>query len=158
MSGVYLARGQQFVELLQLTPSRDGQLMGTLNHVAVKPDGSLDRFTLNIHGTTDGRSITLAAQVTEPFATANNMSGTEDSDSINLMQPNGQERFVMATSEAYQATVNDLTAQAQALPQKVAQANAQKEMNTHQARLFTVARSSQITCGCEPKMPRPTQR
>ncbi|RDS83581.1 hypothetical protein DWU98_04385 [Dyella monticola] len=59
--------------------------MGTPNHVAVKLDGPLERFILNIHGTPDGRSITPAAQVTEPFATANNMSGTEEGDSLTLM-------------------------------------------------------------------------
>ncbi|RDS85870.1 hypothetical protein [Dyella psychrodurans] len=132
VSGAYLARGGQtpqsaWADLLQLTPSGDGHLMGTLTHVGIKPDGSLDRWTLNIQGSTDGRSITLAAQVNEPLATATNMSGQVTANGIALVEPGGTESFAPSTMDAYTAVVQAITTQAQQVQQQAAQATAQRE-------------------------------
>jgi hypothetical protein len=118
ISGAYVARGQQFVELLQITQSPDGQLLGTLNHTAVKPDGDIERFTLNINGATDGHAITLVGKANEPFATPTNMSGTVDGNGISLMQPGGVEHFTKGDVGAYQYGSHVLAAQAVAIRQR----------------------------------------
>jgi len=132
VSGAYLARGgptpqSAWADLLQLTPSGDGHLMGTLTHVGITPDGSLDRWTLNIQGSTDGRSITLAAQVNEPLATATNMSGQVTAGGIALVEPNGTETFAPSTMDAYAAVVQDITNQADTVRRQVAEVTAQRE-------------------------------
>ncbi|MGF6409573.1 hypothetical protein [Paraburkholderia sp. MM5482-R1] len=118
ISGAYVARGQQFVELLQITQSPDGQLLGTLNHTAVKSDGSLERFTLNINGTTDGHAITLIGKANEPFSIPTNMSGTIDGENISIMQPDGIERFTKGNVSAYQNDIQSLGTQAVAIRQR----------------------------------------
>jgi outer membrane murein-binding lipoprotein Lpp len=128
ISGVYVARGQQFSELLQITQSPDGQLLGTLNHTAVKSDGSLERFTLNISGTTDGHAVTLVGKANEPFAIPTNMSGTVDAGGISLMQPIGIERFTNASVPAYQSDVQALAAQSVAIHQRNADRQRQQQL------------------------------
>jgi len=128
ISGAYVAHGQQFSELLQITQSPDGQLLGTLNHIAVKPDGSVERFSLNINGTTDGHAITLIGKVSEPFAIPKNMSGTVDAGGISLMQPGGIERFTTASVAAYQNDVQELGAQAVAIQQRNADHQRQQQL------------------------------
>jgi hypothetical protein len=62
------------------------------------------------------------------------MSETVDGDSITVTQASGQKHFVMATSETWQAALNDITAHAQAFQQKFAQVDAQQKMDIRQAR------------------------
>jgi hypothetical protein len=128
ISGAYVSRGQQFSELLQITQSPDGQLLGTLSHTAVKPDGSLERFTLNINGTTDGHAITLVGKANELFAIPTNMSGTIDGDDISLVQPGGIEHFIKADVSAYQNAVQALDAQAVAIHRGNAERQRQQEI------------------------------
>jgi hypothetical protein len=128
ISGAYVAHGQQFSELLQITQSPDGQLLGTLNHTAVKSDGSLERLTLNISGTTDGHAITLVGKGNEPFAIPANMSGTVDDGGIPLMQPGGIELFTKASVTAYQNDVQKLNAQAVAIQQRNADRERQQQL------------------------------
>lgn len=112
VSGAYVAQGQQFVELLQLTEGKDGQLLGTLNHTMLKPNGTIEQFTLNISGTTDGHAITLVGKANEPFSIPSNMSGTVDMSGIKVLQPNGTEQFTLSSVDTYQAAALQLSQQA----------------------------------------------
>jgi hypothetical protein len=143
ISGAYVAHGQQFSELLQITQSADGQLLGTLNHTAVKADGSFERFTLNINGTTDGHAITLAGKASEPFAIPINMSGTVDESGISLLQPGGIERFNKGDVNAYQQDVAALGAQAVAIQQRNADLERQQQQ-AMQARIREDAQKQRI--------------
>lgn len=129
VSGEYVAQGPQFSELLQITQGPDGQLLGTLNHTALKPNGTLEQFTLNISGTTDGQSITLIGKANEPFAIPTNMSGTVNSNGITVMQPGGTEQFVRSSVQAYQTNMRQLGAVGNAIQQRIAdqQKNAQEQ-------------------------------
>jgi hypothetical protein len=133
ISGAYVARGQQFVELLQITQSPDGQLLGTLNHTAVNPDGGIARFTLNINGATDGHAITLVGKANEPFSVPTSMSGTVNGDDISLMQPGGPERFTKGDASTYQKDIQDLAAQAVAIRQRNADRLHQQQMAAQEA-------------------------
>lgn len=123
VSGAYVAQGPQFVELLQITQSPDGQLLGTLNHFDIKPDGSSERFTLNISGNTDGHALTLIGKANEAFAVPTNMSGTAEHGVITVTQPNGIERFALSSPEAYQTAIQRLGEEGNAIQQ----ANAQQQ-------------------------------
>ena len=127
VSGDYVAQGAQFVELLQITQSQDGQLLGTLHHTAVNPDGSTEQFALNVSGTTDGHSITLIGKASEPFAIPSNMSGTVDTGGITLMQAGGAERFIKSSADVYQADVSQLGIAAAATQQRNAQQQQQQQ-------------------------------
>jgi hypothetical protein len=140
ISGAYMARGQQFAELLQITQSPDGQLLGTLNHVALKPDGSAEQFTLNISGTTDGHALTLVGKANEPFAVPTNMSGTIDGGAITVTQPNGMERFVLSTPEAYQTDIQQLGEEGKTIQQSNAQ---QQQMAQEQQQMVEAENARQ---------------
>jgi len=120
VSGDYVAQGQQFSELLQITQGPDGQLLGTLNHTSLKPDGTLEKFTLNISGTTDGHSITLIGKANEPISSPTNMSGTVNSNDITVMQPGGTEQFARSSVQAYQANVQQLGVAGNAIQRRIA--------------------------------------
>jgi len=144
VSGAYVAQGQKFVELLQLTEGKDGQLLGTLNHTLLKPNGTIEQFTLNISGTTDGHSITLVGKANEPFAIPNNMSGTVDMSGITVLQPNGMERFIPSSVNAYQAVAQQLSQQAGVMQKQNAE---QQQMAQEQKQIVDAenARQAAIT-------------
>jgi len=56
ISGAYIAQSPQFVELLQLTQSADGQLLGSLQHFEIKADGTPVQQTMSVSGSTDGKA------------------------------------------------------------------------------------------------------
>lgn len=128
ISGTYVANGPQFSELLQITQSSDGQLLGTISHTAIKSDGSLEQFTLNISGVTDGHAITLVAKANEPFATPTNMSGAVNGGGISLTQPGGIERFNKASVADYQNNVRALNTQAVATQQRNAENQREQQL------------------------------
>jgi hypothetical protein len=66
-SGTYIARGQGFVEMLQITQAQDGQLLGSLSSTTLKPNGSITRDSTNITGVADGKALTLAAKSLIPL-------------------------------------------------------------------------------------------
>lgn len=127
ISGAYIAHGQQFAELLQVTQSQDGQLLGTLNHTAVQPNGTIEQFALSISGTTDGHSLTLIGKVNEPLAIPTNMSGTIEGDVITITQPNGMEQFAKTNAADYQADIQRLNAQAVTIHQQVVDQQRQQQ-------------------------------
>lgn len=104
VSGVYLNRGRDFVELLQITAKADGSFEGTLTHAMLKNDGSLSQENAPIEGAVDGRSITVVLK----RGSALSMSGTFDSSVIALTAPNGVARYVASDPMAYQAVVQQM--------------------------------------------------
>lgn len=104
VSGAYLNRGRDFVELLQITAKADGSLEGTLTHATLKNDGSLSQENSPIEGATDGRSITVVLK----RGSALSMSGTFDDGVIALTLPDGVARYVESDPMAYQAAVQQM--------------------------------------------------
>ena len=136
VSGAYVAHGTGFVEMLQLTQSPNGAILGTLSHTQIKPNGTLDRNTFNITGAADGSSITLVAHIPIPLVPNANMSGTVSGHGITLNLPTGSaETFTASTAEDYQAAVQHLSDQAQAIRQKLQAQTAQAEQVRHSADL-----------------------
>ena len=120
VSGAYVSKGTDFVEMLQLTQSANGAILGTLSHTQVKPDGTLDQGTYNITGAADGSSITLIAHTPIPLTPNTNMSGTVSERGITLNLPNGiEETFTETTAEDYRSDVHHLSEQGQALRQRL---------------------------------------
>jgi hypothetical protein len=64
-SGTYIARGQGFVEMLQITQAQDGQLLGSLASTALNPDGSITQGAANIAGVADGHAVMSGYPETE---------------------------------------------------------------------------------------------
>ena len=136
ISGAYVADGPGFVEMLQLTQSPNGAILGTLSHTQIKPNGTLDQDTFNITGAADGTSITLVAHIPIPLVPNTNMSGTVSGRGITLNLPNGsEETYTESTAEDYQSTVRHLSDQAQALRQKLQAQDARDEEAHHRADL-----------------------
>lgn len=117
VSGTYLAKGQGFVELLQLTQSKDGHLIGTLSHAGMKSGGAIERSSDGVTGAVDGRSITLVTNA--PLSLGTSMSGTVDGKVITLTHANGSEQFTLVEPAEYQTAVQQLTARGAAIQQRL---------------------------------------
>ena len=114
-SGTYIARGQGFVEMLQITQAQDGQLLGSLASTALNPDGSLTQGATNIAGVADGHAITLVAKSPIPLFPSLNLPGIIESGVITITNLNGQERFSSGSPGDYQAAVQQLQNQGAAV-------------------------------------------
>lgn len=110
-SGTYIARGQSFVEMLQITQARDGQLLGSLSSTKLKPNGSITQDTSNISGVVDGHALTLVVKSPIPLIPSFNLPGAIEGEVITVTNPNGQERFTAGSPRDYQAAVQQLQIQ-----------------------------------------------
>jgi hypothetical protein len=110
-SGTYIARGQGFVEMLQITQSQDGQLLGSMASTMLKHNGSLTQNSTNISGVVDGHALTLVAKSPFPLIPDVNMPGTINSGVITITNSNGQEQFIAGSPGDYQAAVQQLQTQ-----------------------------------------------
>jgi hypothetical protein len=155
ISGAYIAPSTQSVELLQLTQSSDGQLLGSLQHYEIKADGTPLQQTLNVSGSVDGKSLTLIFKLNEPLSVAANVSGLVDSGVITLNWPAYSERFVASTPDAFQAAVAQLSAKGQAVYQsitaakRVADENAKVVAVTNELNAYS-AKIEATNAGAEP--------
>jgi hypothetical protein len=120
-SGTYVARGQGFVEMLQLTQGQDGQLLGSLASTTLKPNGSTTQDATNISGVADGHAITLVAKSAIPLVPGLNISGTIAGGVITITVLNRQEQFNAGSPSDYQTAVQQLQAQGATIQQQQAQ-------------------------------------
>jgi hypothetical protein len=105
--------------MIQITQTGSGQLLGTLNHTELKANGSLEQISNNLTGAVDGGTITLITKAPFPLIPSTNMSGSIGDGALTLNFPNGSsERFVKADPSAYQAAVQQLSAQGTAIQQQ----------------------------------------
>ena len=124
-SGSYLSRGQGFAELLQITQTSDGRLIGTLSHAALKADGTIEQSRDGLTGAVDGHSITLVTNA--PLSLGTSMSGTIEGNLITLVFPSGTGRFSLAKPSDYQAAVQLLTSEGVRVQQRLSDAQAQAQ-------------------------------
>jgi len=83
VSGMYVAKGVSDADLMQLTQSPDGKLVGSLQHVSLKTNGSLETDQFNVSGAVDGHNLTLTvAKLGLPFA--QNISGAVSASGLDL--------------------------------------------------------------------------
>jgi len=115
VSGSYIASGSTTVDLLQLTESKDGQLLGSLSEFGYKADGSINRFSLSVTGTTDGHSITIVARPNGLPIGSMNISGTIDGSTIMLTTEDGTQKFMAARPGNFRSQESKLTQQATAI-------------------------------------------
>ncbi|MGD0470627.1 MAG: hypothetical protein ABSA54_19795 [Terriglobales bacterium] len=93
IGGTYVAHGERFVEILQLTESQDGQITGVLNTMELKNDGSIDTDEASItSGTIDGDQLTL--HISELAVFGENIAGTVSGSTIRL-QSTGKDGSVL---------------------------------------------------------------
>jgi hypothetical protein len=114
-SGTYIARGQGFVETLQITQAQDGQLLGSLSTTTLKPNGLITRDSTSITGVTDGNALTLVAKSLIPLIPSLNLPGTIEGGVVTIINPNGQEQFKAGSPSDYQAAVQQLQNQGAAI-------------------------------------------
>jgi hypothetical protein len=115
VSGTYIARGQDFVEMLEVTQAKDGQLLGSLYSTTLKPNGSITRDSTNITGAVEGNALTLVAKSLIPLIPGLNLPGTIEGGVITITNPNGQEQFKGGSPSDYQAAVQQLQNQGAAM-------------------------------------------
>jgi hypothetical protein len=90
LSGSYFAHSDDAAALLQLTETRDQQLMGNLVLFRLLPDGRRERTDFSItSGTVDtrGHTIALTMKPNELFAQAGTVSGELSNGGIDLAMP-----------------------------------------------------------------------
>jgi hypothetical protein len=93
IGGTYIAHGDRFVEMLQLTESQDGQITGVFNTMDLNSDGSIKTDQASItSGTIDGNQLTL--HITELAIFGENIAGTMSGNSIRL-QSTGKDGSVL---------------------------------------------------------------
>lgn len=93
IGGIYIAHGEQFVEMLQLTESQDGQITGVLNTMDLKSDGRINTDEASItSGTIDGNQLTL--RISELAIFGENIAGTVSGNTIQL-QATGKDGSVL---------------------------------------------------------------
>lgn len=124
-SGSYLSRGRGFAELLQITQTNDGRLIGTLSHAALKADGTIEQSREGVTGAVDGHSITLVTNA--PLSLGASMSGTIDGNVITLVLTSGSARFSLAQPSEYQSAVQQLTSEGLGVEQRLSAAQAQAQ-------------------------------
>lgn len=117
-SGTYIARGQGFVQMLQITQAQDGQLLGSLSSATLNPNGSITQDTTNIAGVAAGHAVTLVAKSPIPLFPSVNLPGTFEGGAITITNPNGQERFTSGSPGDYQIAVQQLQAQGSAIRER----------------------------------------
>lgn len=62
ISGTYVAHAANFVEMLQLTQTDNGQLTGVLSSIMLNADGTTKSEQLPITGTVDSGQLTITAR------------------------------------------------------------------------------------------------
>jgi hypothetical protein len=111
ISGAYVAHGEGFVGMIQITQTSNGQLLGTLSYTVLKSNGSLDHDTIALTGAADGNSLTLVAKSPIPFFPSLTLSGTIDHGVITLTNPSGTAQlFTTGRADDYQSAVQQLSA------------------------------------------------
>lgn len=81
IGGTYIAHGEQFVNMLQLTESQNGQITGVLNTIDLSSDGSIKTDNISItSGTIDGDQLTIRLSALAVFG--ENMGGTANGRTI----------------------------------------------------------------------------
>ena len=119
VSGTYIGKGQNFVEMLQITQGQDGNLLGSMVSTQLNANGTITQDTNNVSGMTDGHSITIVNKSPGPLSSGLNMSGTIDGWAITLAMSNGSARFTKGSADDYQAAVQQLHAQGVAIQQRL---------------------------------------
>ena len=81
IGGTYIAHGEQFVNMLQLTESQNGQITGVLNTIDLSSDGSIKTDNISItSGTIDGDQLTIRLSALAVFG--ENIGGTANGSTI----------------------------------------------------------------------------
>lgn len=86
VSGTYVARGPNYVDMLQLTETTGGQINGVLSEVALRPDGHVDSEQGPVTGTVGDDAITLTLHVGPLGLFPSSAAGTVEGDTIELQQ------------------------------------------------------------------------
>jgi hypothetical protein len=115
MSGTYVAHSSNFVEMLQLTQTDNGQLTGVLSSIMLKADGTTKSEQLPITGTFDSGQLTInfrSGLISVIFG-ASTLSGEVTGGAIHLqiMDASGKlstETFAHSTAQEFQIYSNQL--------------------------------------------------
>src|SRR2546423_5964473 len=148
ISGAYVAHGQGFVEMIQITQTSNGQLLGTLSYTGLKANGSLDQNTTALTGAADGHSLTMVAKSPIPLFPSLALSGTIDHGVITLTNPSGTAQYTAGSADDYQSAVRQLSVQGAAIQhqQHLADTNAAVlDLNKRLVAYATMVQSPQAT-------------
>ncbi|NWA05396.1 hypothetical protein [Pseudomonas gingeri] len=133
VSGTYVAKRESGAELMQLTQTSDGKLVGSLQRVALNTQGALEKLQLNVIGAVDGESLTLTMArvgipITQNFSGAVTDSGLE----LNMVDNSGaalQARFARSNIEEFNAAVGRLTQAGQSIKSESARVDQVEALN-----------------------------
>jgi hypothetical protein len=120
ISGSYVAKGDRFASLLQLTEAKDKSLKGSLIEAQVLEDGKVRRTRAGVHGVVDGSSITIMVRG-GLLGGERSLSGSVSGDAIDLALPADSKasatsyHAVKADVSAFEAALKELSARAAAV-------------------------------------------
>lgn len=83
ISGSYVVKDSSSAELLQLTQTQDGKIVGTLQHIALKSGGGIETSMANVSGVVDGENLTLTVSLAG-LPISRNLSGTVTASALEL--------------------------------------------------------------------------
>ncbi len=111
ISGSYVVKDSSSAELLQLT-QQDGKIVGTLQHIALKSGGAIERLMANVSGVVDGENLTLTVSLVG-LPISRNLSGTVTASALelNLVGSAG----AIASAHFARGSVADFNAEAERL-------------------------------------------
>ncbi len=142
VSGTYVSSQSSSAELLQLTQTKDQQLVGTIQRATLTPDGRIVNTTTNVAGVVDGENLTLTI-FNALLQIGDNFGGAVTSSGLDITVPassgstkTGTVRFDRGTLGDYNAAVGKLT-EAGAVIQANNQHNRRVEVLNREANLLT---------------------
>jgi hypothetical protein len=113
MSGIYVAHGTSFAEMLQLTQTNNGQISGVFTSVELKEPGEIKAEQTTVSGSVDAGQVTLKFG---SFIFANTVAGTFNGNSIRLQITDSKGNvsspvLVRGTAEEFKRYADSLKAQ-----------------------------------------------
>lgn len=142
ISGAWLASDQSSVVWLQVVRTPDNHLTGQLASSVLKPDGSIERDSVQVTGAVDGENVTLSANRFLGLETVT-LAGTLHGNTLTLT--GGQSipvTFKRSSLSDYQAQETALNARSQSIAH--AKAVAQKQQRVFQAQANFVAQTDAL--------------
>lgn len=129
VSGAYVSIGTKQADLLQITESRNGTLLGSLVHFSYTPAGIVERSEVDLSGSVSGNALTLVVKSGTWLTEKRNLSAMMEDNKIVITTVAGQEIFHRGTPDQYEQVVAGLAAKASSA--RSALASRHRDMAAH---------------------------
>lgn len=110
VTGVYVAKSQNSVALLDLVQVDSGVVTGRLQWIGIQQDGDLSDIDASVSGLSDGKSISLAAKPVAFLPVSTQMTGklSRGKLTVNMGDAYGSVEFTRSDTNAFHEEANKL--------------------------------------------------